>query len=114
MLPTTGVYTQSTFETYTEVEGVVNNIVVGQTKYSDLVRMGLDLENIPNVKRLTYLDVMSKFKLDSPSRFTLFNKIELPAGVLKTLAAREQGLAYEINLERLKSVEIRVPEACGV
>ena len=103
MLPSTGVYTQSTFETYTEVEGVVNNIVVGQTKYSDLVRMGLDLENIPNVKRLTYLDVMSKFKLDSPSRFTLFNKIELPAGVLKTLAAREQGLAYEINLERLKN-----------
>jgi len=61
------------------------------------------LENIPNVKKLTYLDVMSKFKLDSPSRFTLFNKIELPSGVLKTLAAREGGLAYEINLERLKN-----------
>jgi hypothetical protein len=85
------------------VEVVVNEIVVGKTSYSDLVKMGLDLENIPNVKRLTYLDVMSKFKLDSPSRFTLFNKIELPAGVLKMLASRENGLAYEINLERLKN-----------
>lgn len=103
LLPTQGVYTESSFETYTQVEGVVEKIIVGKTKYSDLVRMGLDLENIPNVKRLTYLDVMSKFKLDSPSRYTLFNKIELPSGVLKTLAARENGLAYEINLERIKN-----------
>ena len=103
LLPTQGVYTESTFETYTQVEGVVDKIVVGETKYSDLVNLGLDLENIPNVKRLTYLDVMSKFKLDSPSRFTLFNKIELPVGVLKMLAAKEDGRAYEINLERLKN-----------
>jgi len=103
LLPTQGVYTESSFETYTQVEGVVENIKIGKTKYSDLVKMGLDLENIPNVKRLTYLDVMSKFKLDSPSRYTLFNKIELPAGVLKMLAAREDGLAYEINLERIKN-----------
>ena len=103
LLPTKGVYTESSFETYTQVEGVVDKIVVGETKYSDLVNVGLDLENIPNVKRLTYLDVMTKFKLDSPSRFTLFNKIELPAGVLKMLAAKEDGLAYEINLERLKN-----------
>jgi len=103
LLPTQGVYTESSFETYTQVEGVVENIKIGKTKYSDLVKLGLDLENIPNVKRLTYLDVMSKFKLDSPSRYTLFNKIELPAGVLKMLAAREDGLAYEINLERIKN-----------
>ena len=103
LLPTQGVYTESTFETYTQVEGVVDKIVVGKTKYSDLVELGLDLENIPNVKRLTYLDVMSKFKLDSPSRFTLFNKIELPSGVQKMLSAREKGRAYEINLERLKN-----------
>jgi len=103
LLPTQGIYTESTFETYTQVESVVDKIVVGETKYSDLVNLGLDLENIPNVKRLTYLDVMSKFKLDSPSRFTLFNKIELPTGVLKMLAAKEQGRAYEINLERLKN-----------
>jgi len=103
LLPTRGVYTESLYDTYNEVEVVVNEIVVGKTSYSDLVKMGLDLENIPNVKRLTYLDVMSKFKLDSPSRFTLFNKIELPAGVLKMLASRENGLAYEINLERLKN-----------
>jgi hypothetical protein len=103
LLPTRGVYTESLYDTYNEVEVVVNEIVVGKTSYSDLVKLGLDLENIPNVKRLTYLDVMSKFKLDSPSRFTLFNKIELPAGVLKMLASRENGLAYEINLERLKN-----------
>lgn len=103
LLPTRGVYTESSFETYVQVESVVDKIIVGETKYSDLVNVGLDLENIPNVKKLTYLDVMSKFKLDSPSRFTLFNKIELPIGVLKTLAARENGLAYEINLERLKN-----------
>ena len=103
LLPTQGVYTESEFESYTQVESVVHKIKIGKTKHSDLIKMGLDLENMPNVKKLTYLDVMSKFKLDSPSRYTLFNKIELPAGVLKTLSARENGLAYEINLERIKN-----------
>ena len=103
LLPTQGIYTESSFDTYTQVEGVINRIVIGETKYSELITMGLDLEKMPNVKRLTYLDVMSKFKLDSPSRYTLFNKIELPSGVLKMLASRENGMAYEINLERLRN-----------
>ena len=103
LLPTQGIYTESSFDTYTQVESVINHIVIGETKYSELITMGLDLEKMPNVKRLTYLDVMSKFKLDSPSRYTLFNKIELPGGVLKMLASRENGMAYEINLERLRN-----------
>ena len=103
LLPTQGIYTESTFETYNQVESVVNKIKIGKTKYSDLVKMGLDLEKIPNVKRLTYLDVMKKFNLDSPSRYTIFNDIELPNGVIKTLEAREKGRTYEINLERLKN-----------
>jgi len=101
LLPTQGIYTESSFDTYNQVESVVNKIKIGKTKYSDLVKMGLDLEKMPNVKRLTYLDVMTKFKLDSPSRYTIFNDIELPDGVIKTLKARENGLAYEINLERI-------------
>jgi hypothetical protein len=100
-LPTTGVYTQSSWKTYTDVQTDVENIVVGKTTNNDLIRMGFDLEYMPNVKRLTYLDVMTKFKLDSPTRFTLFNNIELPQGVLKTLAAREQGRAYELSLESI-------------
>ena len=103
LLPTQGVYTESSFDTYSQVEAVVNKIKIGKTKYSDLVRMGLDLEKIPNVKRLTYLDVMKKFNLDSPSRYTIFNDIELPDGVIKTLEAREKGRTYEINLERLRN-----------
>jgi hypothetical protein len=100
-LPTTGVYTQSAWKSYTDVQTDVENIVVGKTTNDDLIRMGFDLEHMPNVKRLTYLDVMTKFKLDSPTRFTLFNNIELPQGVLKTLAAREKGRAYELSLESI-------------
>lgn len=100
-LPTTGVYTQSSWKTYTEVETHVETIVLGKTTNDDLIRMGFDLEMMPNVKRLTYLDVMTKFKLDSPTRFTLFNNIELPRGVLKTLAAREHGRSYELSLESI-------------
>ena len=103
LLPTQQIYTQTIYKSYTEVEDIVNKIDVGTTTYSDLVNLGLDLENTPNVKKLTYLDIMERFKLDSPSRYTLFNKIELPSGVLKTLAAKENGLAYEINLERIKN-----------
>ena len=64
LLPTQGVYTESEFESYTQVESVVHKIKIGKTKHSDLIKMGLDLENMPNVKKLTYLDVMSKYKLD--------------------------------------------------
>ena len=103
MLPTQQIYTQTVYKSYTEVEDIVNKIDVGKTTYSDLVNLGLDLENIPNVKKLTYLDIMERFKLDSPSRYTLFNKIRLPSGVLKTLITKENGLAYEINLERIKN-----------
>lgn len=102
-LPTQGIYTESAFQTYNQVEVVVNKIKIGKTKYSELVKMGLDLEKIPNVKRLTYLDVMKKFNLDSPSRYTIFNDIELPTGVIKTLKAGETGRTYEINLERIKN-----------
>lgn len=103
LLPTQGIYTESSFQTYNQVEVVVNKIKIGKTKYSDLVKLGLDLDKIPNVKRLTYLDVMKKFNLDSPSRYTIFNDIELPTGVIKTLEARELGRTYEINLERIKN-----------
>ena len=103
LLPTQGIYTESSFQTYNQVEVVVNKIKIGKTKYSDLVKLGLDLDKIPNVKRLTYLDVMKKFNLDSPSRYTIFNDIELPTGVIKTLEARETGRTYEINLERIKN-----------
>ena len=37
---------------------------------------------------------MKKFNLDSPSRYTIFNDIELPDGVIKTLEAREKGLEH--------------------
>ena len=92
LLPTQQIYTETTYKSYTEVEDIVNKIDVGKTTYSDLVNLGLDLENIPNVKKLTYLDIMERFKLDSPSRYTLFNKIELPSGVLKTLLQRKMDL----------------------
>ena len=36
LLPTQGIYTESTFETYNQVESVVNKIKIGKTKYSDL------------------------------------------------------------------------------
>ena len=40
LLPTQGIYTESTLETYNQVESVVNKIKIGKTKYSDLVKMG--------------------------------------------------------------------------
>ena len=51
LLPTQGVYTESSFETYTQVEGVVK-IEIGKTKYSDLVKIGLDLRIISQCKTI--------------------------------------------------------------
>ena len=50
LLPTKGVYTESAFQTYMQVEDLVDGIVPGETKYEYLVSMGLDLENMPNVQ----------------------------------------------------------------
>jgi hypothetical protein len=101
LLPSQKIYTKSSYETYDHFESDISNIKIGKTNYNDLLRMGIDLEQMPNVKKLTYLDIMEKFKLDSPSRYTLFNNIELPEGVIKSLSARENLKAYEINLEKI-------------
>ena len=36
-LPTTGVYTQSAWQTYTDVQSDVENIVIGKTTNEDLI-----------------------------------------------------------------------------
>jgi len=101
LLPSSVTYTESKYVSFDKIENDINKIEIGKTTNNDLLNMGIDLENMANVKRLTYLDIMSKFKLDSPSRYTLFNNIDLPQGVITSLAAREKLKAYEVNLERI-------------
>ena len=101
LLPSSVTYTESKYMSFDKIENDISKIEVGKTTNKDLLNMGIDLENMANVKRLTYLDIMSKFKLDSPSRYTLFNNIDLPDGVITSLAAREKLKAYEVNLERI-------------
>lgn len=101
LLPSSVTYTESKYVSFDKIENDINKIEIGKTTNEDLLNMGIDLENMANVKRLTYLDIMSKFKLDSPSRYTLFNNIDLPQGVITSLAAREKLKAYEVNLERI-------------
>ena len=101
LLPSSVTYTESKYVSFDKIENDINKIEIGKTTNDDLLNMGIDLENMANVKRLTYLDIMSKFKLDSPSRYTLFNNIDLPQGVITSLAAREKLKAYEVNLERI-------------
>jgi hypothetical protein len=101
LLPSSVTYTESKYMSFDTIENDIGKIELGKTTNKDLLDMGIDLENMANVKRLTYLDIMSKFKLDSPSRYTLFNNIDLPEGVITSLAAREKLKAYEVNLERI-------------
>lgn len=103
LLPTNKTYTETSFERFEHLERVVASIEPGVTTTAQLIDLGIDVNTMPNVKKLTYLDVMNKFNLDSPNRYTLFNNIKLPDGVVNSLEALDKCEAYEIHFENMNT-----------
>jgi hypothetical protein len=51
----------SNFQTYEQVEAAYGNVVPGNTRMSDLPKLGFDTATTPNVEILSYLGVIERF-----------------------------------------------------
>jgi hypothetical protein len=99
LLPTKQSQSKSPWESFGEARQVVGKIQLGITTKEDLKSWGIDLDAMPNVKHLTYLDVARKFGMVGG---VTDGRINIPAGVLKLVAAGDKGRAYELEARVIK------------
>ena len=86
------------WKSYEQVEEVFNLIDYNSTTVNDLSTLGIDFKNTPNVRKLTYLDVMERFKLDS----SIFNGVSLPPGIEAALNNHDKCIAYEVEISNTR------------
>jgi hypothetical protein len=78
---------------YGAVQGDFDKIVPRQTTVENLMALGFHPDVSPNVKILTYVDVITTF-MPNPG----IQVRDLPEGVQECIKAREHGMAYLVEL----------------
>jgi hypothetical protein len=90
LLPRTQSTTKSKWGSYEEARAAFEQIVPNETRVEQLNAWGFDPTTNPNVKVLTYLDVVQRF-MPNPS----ITKEDLDEAVRKCIDAREQSKSHE-------------------
>jgi hypothetical protein len=102
LLPSGSETSGGSWKSYQYTEEIFEKIIPNVTTVADLKRLGIEFNKTPNLKTLTYLDVMERFKLDS----TVFNNIKLPLGMKEALERHEKCKGYELTLEYVNKKRI--------
>jgi len=106
LLPTDNNYQpQNTWQTYEQALAAFDKIVPHQTSVHDLCGMGFDPTNSPNMKVMTYLDVIQRF-LPNQS----VTKADMPNDVRYCLEAKDAAGAMN-SLSTVRSATLRQPPA---
>jgi len=100
-LPKTEDETKSRWNTFDEAMLAYNNVILGKSTVNDLRDLGYDPYSAPNVKILSYLDIMQKFMPTNS-----FQMHQLPLSVQNCLAKQEACMAYEANPGTVKSKRV--------
>jgi hypothetical protein len=82
--------TRSLWSSFDEAKASFDNIILHETTTADLQVLGFDPYSTPNVRILSYLDILQKFSPNNSVR-----PEDLPPSVRSCLASREACLAYE-------------------
>lgn len=98
LFPSQTSVTESRWNSYAAVNAAFDKIVPGHTDTNDLVLLGFDPSVSPNVKILSYVDLIQIF-MPNPA----IREQDLPAGVRECIDARPKGLAYAVDLKDLNS-----------
>jgi len=98
LFPSQASVTASRWNSYAAVDAAFDKIVPGHTDTNDLELLGFDPSVSPNVKILTYVDLIQIF-MPNPS----ITEQDLPLGVRECIDARGNGLAYAVDLNNLGS-----------
>jgi hypothetical protein len=91
-LPKTEDETKSHWNTFDEAMLAYNKVILGQSTVNDLRALGYDPYSAPNVKILSYLDIIQKFMPTNSVKLE-----QLPLSVQKCLAKQEACMAYEAH-----------------
>jgi hypothetical protein len=102
LLPSGQETSNGTWKNYAQVENTFKEIGPNKTTTADLSRLGIHFSRTPNLRVLTYLDVMEIFKLDS----TIFNNIKLPPGMKEALDKHEKCKGYELKINQINNKRI--------
>lgn len=89
-LPKGEMKTKSPWNTFEEAKASYEDIILNSTTTADLQELGFDPYNTPNVRILSYLDILQRFNPNNSVRTE-----DLPPTVRGCLASREACLAYE-------------------
>jgi hypothetical protein len=89
--------TVSRWECYKDVEAAFGTIVPNQTTVADLRTMGFHPSVAPNVKILTYVDIIKAF-MPTPA----IQLQDLPDGVRACVEAKENSRAYLVEMHDLR------------
>jgi len=90
--------TETKWKNYSEIEGAFGAIQPGLTTHGDLKTLGFDPDASPNVKILTYVDVMVLF-MPNPS----ITAAQLHPAVRECIDAKEHGHAYAVELSDIRT-----------
>jgi hypothetical protein len=88
---------QNSWQTYEQALAAFDKIVPHQTSVHDLCSMGFDPTNSPNMKVMTYLDVIQRF-LPNQS----VSKADMPNDVRYCLEAKDGCRGYELVIDSTK------------
>lgn len=89
---------KSQWTTFDETKTAFDQIDPGHTTKEELVCLGFDPYDNPNVRILTYLDIMNRFLPNNSLRLA-----DLPEPVQHCLAAQDKSRAYELEISDQRS-----------
>lgn len=91
-LPRTEDVTKSPWKGFNEAMAAYDKVVLNKTTVDELRNLGFDPYSIPNVKILSYLDILQKFMPTNSVKLE-----HLPPSVRNCLAKQEACIAYEAH-----------------
>jgi len=98
LLPTSQSTAKSNWHFFREAKSAFDRIVPGETATNELAELGFDPSTNPNVRILTYLDIIQRFM---PNQSIALD--DLDPSVRAFIEGRERGQAWEVELNNVKS-----------
>jgi hypothetical protein len=93
LFPSDASRTKTAWQTFDEAQAAFDKIVPHRTTHDDLRRLGFDPDATPNVRLLTYLDIIERF---IPNQS--ITKEDLQTDVKRCIDAKDCCRAYELEL----------------
>jgi hypothetical protein len=98
LLPHESKVSQNAFSTYEQVQAAYTDVVPGQTRLTDLPRLGFDTATTPNVEVLSYLGVIERFMPRSTMSFD-----HLAAPVQSCIESQDRCSAFVFHPQHVES-----------